>query len=248
MSNILDKITFRFLIGQLLPGMLLVLTFNLELQFIRGGCLGNYADLLDQYVKVLQDSSSVSAIVLLLIEAAVIGLVLQGITTLAAANLESFLKNEWNDKQEWVPKSDDRIRHRSPLRKLIALLFTNSRTGVIFLLAPFILIFDLVTILAAPARLYKEIYLLRAGSRGADLLKYALSDYQYMSEYFINMAVAILVWTGWLISIFNTFDYFTTPVILIVLAYIAIGLHFMLYRTIRDTIISATTQPSGSGS
>jgi len=240
LSDILEKLTFRFAIGQLLPGALLVLTLYVAVGLQSGIPLSGIAALGDAYLAAIAGISNLGGVVVFTAQAAVVGLILQGASTLAAANLESFRRIELDHKGSWVSRPQEKWRPRSRVRTCVAALWSESPVILILFVAPLVLAFDLVSILAAsPKRLYKDIYLIRSQSADTDLLTFALSDYQYMAEYCANMATALLVCTIWMIWLSPAFEHSASIAALIALAYVSISFHYLLYRAIKTAIDQA---------
>lgn len=240
MSDVLDKLTFRFLVGQLLPGAVLVLTGHMAFRLAADDRIENPRALIDRYTAAAKGIDSIPSVLLFFALAVVAGMILHGLMRAAAANMESFRSHELSAANRWVRRPDDRFRRRSDLRSRLARGWFEYPLGWLFLLGPVYLVFDLVTIAAArPRHVYKEIYLLMTDQSRPDLLNYALSDYQYLSDYFANMSVAMLLWAVGITVAAATHGSAGVLAAVLPVGYALASLHYLLYRVVKTSIDQA---------
>lgn len=245
MKSLLDKLTFRLLIGQLLPGATLTLTGWVSLDLVASKGMNAISqigviEMLSAYVTVLTSFSGVRVFVLLTILATVLGLVLQTTTNLSTANRESFRKNRLDTSNRWVEKDPADVRRRSAIRKWVAIFWYQKGLWSLLPLAPLILLFDFFTVLAArPRDLYKEIYLVRTAADKMEGLEAVISDYEYSADYFGNMALAL---TGHLLLSVVFLDFpgpNASGLLYLSVAYGLVSLHYVSFRSVRGSVDQA---------
>ena len=240
MKSLLDKLTFRLLIGQLLPGAFLALTAWVAVesgprptafQWPNFGPL----DLWQAYANRVAGLSDLTSILALSSAAVVLGLALQTTTTLAAANRESFRTTELDETHRWVQKDPSNIRKRSVVRQWIAELWSYKPLWILLPLAPLILLFDFFSILAAkPRDLYKEIYIVRASADKMEPIASVISDSEYSAEYFGNMALAMYAHFGIAIAFLDLSK--VTSLAYLALVYGLVSIHYVSFRAVRTSI------------
>jgi len=243
MNNILNKVTFRLIIGQILPGIFLYFTFKLFIDSISSTSGINLFhnklwDLWHWYSTSLSVIGSTRSILTLLIEGVVLGLFLQTTSMLAAANRESFRNKKFDEAHHWVQKDSSDIRKRSWVRQKIAELWKNRSLLVLLPLAPLILVFDFISILVAkPRDLYKEIYIVRSHTEKLESLASVISDYEYAAEYFGNMALAILAHLVVVIIFLDLSAIASISYVIVV--YVLASIHYISFRTLQTSIDKA---------
>ncbi len=239
MERILDKLAFRFLIGQLVPGAGVVLSILLVNS--RTGAepdpITNLGELLDSYALVIGQLTTGASLVTFIVAASAVGLILQGISNLSAANLESFRTVAINDVGEWVKLAPEDVRARSGVRVAVAGLWKNRSAVTIWPVAPLILAFDIISILAAkPSHLYKDVHFVRAKMSDSALLNQALTDIEYMASYFSNVALALSLMLGLIAMAMGSGMLSVAGQITAAGLYLLVGLHYVLARVYRTSL------------
>ena len=238
MNNILDKITFRLLIGQILPGAFLVLTVRVALVADYSSTLlpTGPKEIISSYDTALRATNSAYGLVVFLSFSAVLGLVLQTTSNLMSANRESFRKKKLNITNCWIEKHTEEIRKRSVFRKWIAKLWFERKIWLILLLGPCLMLFDFFTVLAAkPREVYKEIDILRAPTDKIKVIESILSDYNYFADYFSNMALSLAchLLLCFVIFFLKGFCLYSLPYLMFI--YIIVSLHYVSFRFVRHS-------------
>jgi hypothetical protein len=245
MKDLLNKITFRLLIGQILPGAFLALTICIALNFTASGTQIAAAgmgpkEIIALYDAALRASNSAYGLVILATFSAILGLALQTSSNLATANMESFRNKVLGPDNSWTPKSEKQIRKRSRLRCRIADLWFKRNIWLIIMVSPLLLLFDFFSIITAkPRDIYKDIYLLRLPPKKLSAMESIIADHEYSSDYFSNMAMAL---GAHLILCCFLFDFSAIGIkgaLYILVVYVLISLHYFSYRVVRNSIDKA---------
>ena len=245
MKGLLDKITFRLLIGQLLPGAVLTLTIRVVFKLTQVTAGKEHApigplDIFRLYVETIKSTADAHDILILIIFSSILGLILHTTTSLCTANRESFRKTTLSDNHQWIQKDRSDIRVRSKLRNKIAKIWSNTKFLWIILIAPFVLLFDLFSILAAqPQNLYKQIYLVRAEAKKIEILDIIISEYEYLADYFGNMALALAAHLVMCIYFLDFQSSMLRGLMYLLQIYFFVSLHYISYRVVRTSIDQA---------
>lgn len=245
MKGLLDKITFRLLIGQLLPGAVLTLTIRVGFTLWQGTAKEGHPPLgppsiCKLYLETVRSTVGAHDVLILIILSAILGLILHTTTSLCTANRESFRKTTLDDNHQWIKKDKSDVRHRSRLRKNIAEVWFKAKFVWILLIAPFVLLFDFFSILAAqPQDLYKQIYLVRAEAEKMDILNVIISEYEYLADYFGNMALALTAHFAMCAYFFVFHGSGISGLLYLALIYFLVSLHYISYRVVRTSVDQA---------
>lgn len=234
MSNILEKLTFKFLVGQMIPGFVLALAIEFRLDAGSGGALqiGSFIEYVRGRLSEMNDLRNVGVVILFSV---FLGLILQGLSELMAANIESFRIYKLGDSGAWEKIGEPRVR--SKIRSRIAKLWSRKPVLVLGLLAPFMVIFNLVSVLAArPQHLYREICLLRSKQADPELMIAAIAEYQYMADYFSNMSLAFLTIFLLELSAIPQFLHWHTALAVLAAIYGMSALSYMLSRIAKISV------------
>ena len=233
MSNILEKFTFKFLIGQLIPGFVLALAIEFRLN-ASGGALraGSFIEYVRERLAAMSDLRVVGAVVLFSV---FLGLILQGLSELMAANIESFRMYKLADSGVWI--KCDKPRDRSRIRSWIARIWSQGALWVLGPLAPMMLLFNLVSLLAArPQWLYRELCILRSREADPALMAMAITEYQYMADYFSNMSLAFAAIFFLELSAVPQFLHWDTALVVLLSIYGMSALSYMLSRIAKISV------------
>jgi len=245
MKDLLDKITFRLLIGQILPGAFLALTVRIALEsaVTKPASFASHVgpkEIVAIYDAGLHAANNAYGLVVLATFSAVLGLVLQTTGNLTTANLDSFRGKMLDANNCWVEKNPKERRHRSWMRKRIASLWYEKKIWLILLVGPWLMLFDFITTIAAkPRDLYKEIYLLRIATENMSKVEAVISDYEYSADYFNNMSMALSAHLILCLHLFNLNDGGPDKFLYLFTVYLLVSLHYVSYRIVRNSIDKA---------
>lgn len=232
MGEILGKLTFRFLVGQLLPGIFLLAT---GLSFGRLEMLVapiTPLDVISAYANVTASIRGAAALLVIVAAAAGLGIILQGISSAMEANVESFRAFRVSPDGGRVPLSSDETRPRSALRAKVAMAWSERSLGILLLIAPFLAAFDLLSLAAAkPRHVYKDLYALR--SQHSESHAIVLSDYQYVSGYFANATIALLLAQLAIVPLYKSA---LGALLMTLTVYVTLGVHYLLWRTSKSSL------------
>ncbi len=242
MRDLLDKITFRLLIGQLLPGAFLALTINVSLESAQGALISPFGpkELIKLYDVGLRAINSAYGLLLFTTFSTILGLILQTTSNLMTANLESFRGKVLDVNNIWIKKCPEKKRKRLKIRKWVASLWYEKNIWLILLVGPGLLLFDFVSVLASkPRDLYKEIYLTRARADKVPTIQAVISDYEYSSDYFSNMAMAITAHLLLSSILFCTVGSGMYTLLYVSVVYVIVSLHYISFRIVRTSADNA---------
>jgi hypothetical protein len=188
----------------------------------------------------LRAINSAYGLVVFITFSAILGLILQTTSNLMTANLESFRGKMLDDKNSWIEKNQENKRKRSIIRKRIASLWYEKKIWLILLVGPWLLLFDFISVLAAkPREVYKEIYLMRAKADKVAAIQSVISEYEYSSDYFSNMAMAITAHLILSCTLFyiNSSDMYA--LLYLITIYLIASLHYISFRIVRNSADNA---------
>lgn len=242
MKSLLDKITFRLLIGQVLPGAFLALTLRIYLKILSHHVIPpiNPEGILLLYDQELRATSSTYGLVIFTTFSAVLGLVLHTTSNLMTANLESFRDNCLDDKNRWVHKDPKKVRQRSRVRRWCAILWSKDVIALILLVGPLMMLFDFLSVLwSRPKELYKEVNLMRAPLSNIVDIEAVISDFEYCADYSINMALSIAAHFLFCCVVLYGASYHAYTMLYLVVIYVAASLHYLSFRIVRHSADNA---------
>ncbi len=235
MGDILGKLTFRFLISQLIPGLFIVVSgIAFRMLATRTGPI-TPSDIWISYSAAVESLVGAGALAIFFAAGAAIGLVLQGISSATEANLESFRKVIIDEKGNRLDLPPDKIRRRSLLRNIIATIWCDWPLGIILFISPFIAAFDIWSVAAAkPKYVYKTLHVFR--NITTDSSEPTLGDYLYISTYFANTSIAILFVLIMQMILLLSHETAASILLLDLVIYLCLGLHYLLWRTIKTSL------------